>query len=316
MRSRAACSSATRAGSPRIAPGDTERGLADLFAVGERLEVLGVHNPSHVAWRSQAALVLLAQGERGQARRLAREEVEIARRWGARRPLGAALRTAGLVEGDKDSLALFRESVEVLAHSPAPERAKSLTELGATLRRVNQRAEARELLTEGLELATLCGATPLAERAHAELLAAGARPRRLVRTGVDSLTPSERRVAQMAADGRTNREIAQSLFVTPRTVEMHLTPSYRKLDIQSRSQLASAMTTSRDTTAVEKRRPLRLHGTDVRRRNQLPRSKGGSPLTSRATSSSPHRSSRSERHRWRARDSRNGRAAALIRASA
>ncbi|TML50310.1 MAG: helix-turn-helix transcriptional regulator, partial [Actinobacteria bacterium] len=87
-----------------------------------------------------------------------------------------------------------------------------------------------------------CGAKPLAERAHAELLATGARPRRLVLTGLDSLTPSERRVAAMAADGMTNREIAQALFVTPRTVEVHLSNAYRKLGISSRSQLPQTLT--------------------------------------------------------------------------
>ena len=117
--------------------------------------------------------------------------------------------------------------------------------IGQALRRANQRAEARELLREGLELAQRCGAAPLAQRAHAELLATGARPRRLVRTGVDSLTPSEHRVAQMAAEGQTNREIAQALFVTPKTIEMHLSHVYGKLDIQSRTQLATAMATPR-----------------------------------------------------------------------
>jgi DNA-binding CsgD family transcriptional regulator len=121
------------------------------------------------------------------------------------------------------------------------ERAKSLTELGAALRRANQRAEARAPLREGLELAQRCNAAPVAERAHAELLATGARPRRVLRAGVDSLTPSERRVARMAAGGQTNREIAQALFVTPKTVEMHLSNVYRKLNITARSQLPHAM---------------------------------------------------------------------------
>jgi len=161
---------------------------------------------------------------------------------GAPRALGAALRAGGLVEGGADGLALLRESVDVLRESAARlERGKSLTELGAALRRANQRTEARDHLRDGLELATVCGAAPVAERAHAELVATGARPRRIVRTGVDSLTPSERRVASMAAEGQTNREIAQALFVTPKTIEMHLSHVYGKLDIQSRSQLAGAM---------------------------------------------------------------------------
>jgi DNA-binding CsgD family transcriptional regulator len=227
----------------RIASGEVTQGLADLLAAGESLGSFGIHNPSYsVAWRSQAALATLGLGDRQEARRLVGEEIELARRWGTARPLGVALRAAGLVEGGDEGLERLRESVDVLATSQAQlERAKSFTELGAALRRANQRAEARAFLQEGLELARRCGAIVLAERTHAELLATGARPRRLVRSGVDSLTPSERRVAQMATEGQTNREIAQALFVTPKTVETHLSHVYRKLEIQARSQLPGAM---------------------------------------------------------------------------
>jgi DNA-binding CsgD family transcriptional regulator len=96
-------------------------------------------------------------------------------------------------------------------------------------------------LRAGLDLAQRCGATALAERAHDELVASGARPRRLVLTGVDALTASERRVAEMASEGLTNREIAQALFVTEKTVEGHLGHAYRKLDIRSRSELPKAL---------------------------------------------------------------------------
>jgi DNA-binding CsgD family transcriptional regulator len=226
----------------RIASGEVTQGLADLLAAGESLGSFGIHNPSYSAWRSEAALATLGLGDRQEARRLVGEEIELARRWGTARPLGVALRAAGLVEGGDEGLELLRESVDVLATSQAQlERAKSFTELGAALRRANQRAEARAFLQEGLELARRCGAIVLAERTHAELLATGARPRRLVRSGVDSLTPSERRVAQMATEGQTNREIAQALFVTPKTVETHLSHVYRKLEIQARSQLPGAM---------------------------------------------------------------------------
>ena len=92
-----------------------------------------------------------------------------------------------------------------------------------------------------MELATVCGAAPLAARAETELVATGARPRRIAMRGVESLTPSERRVAEMAARGPTNREIAQALFVTQRTVEVHLTSIFRKLAINSRSQLVAAL---------------------------------------------------------------------------
>jgi DNA-binding CsgD family transcriptional regulator len=229
----------------RIASGDVRQGLADLLAAGKRMGCFGICNPSYSAWRSQAALATLSLGNRQEARRLVAEEIELARRWGAPRPLGVALRAAGLVEGGDEGLELLRGSVDVLATSQAQlERAKSLTELGAALRRANHRAEARSFLRDGLELARRCGAIVLAERTHTELLATGARPRRLVRSGVDSLTPSERRVAQMATEGQTNREIAQALFVTPKTVETHLSHVYRKLGIQARSQLPEAWSAS------------------------------------------------------------------------
>ena len=92
-----------------------------------------------------------------------------------------------------------------------------------------------------MELAHRCGATALVEAAAEQLRLAGARPRRIALSGRESLTPSERRAAELAAQGMTNKEIAQALFVTLRTVEMHLSNAYRKLGIASRRQLAVAL---------------------------------------------------------------------------
>src|SRR5262249_42996741 len=114
-------------------------------------------------------------------------------------------------------------------------------ELGAALRRANRRADAREHLRHAVELATICGSPALASRAESDLLATGARPRRIALSGVASLTPSQRRGAEMASERLTNRGIAQKLFVTQRTVEVHLTSIYRKLAINSRSQLPAAL---------------------------------------------------------------------------
>jgi DNA-binding CsgD family transcriptional regulator len=226
----------------RMLSGDGAQGVTDMIAAGRRFEAVGGRNPAFMAWRSHAALGLLQLGDQEEARRFAGEELELARVWGAPRALGRALRAAGLVEGGEEGLGLLGEAVEVLDGSPARlELAKALTELGAALRRRKRRAEARDVLRRGLELATRCGATPLAQRAETELLATGARPRRIALSGVDSLTPSERRVAEMAAEGHTNREVAQALFVSPKTVEVHLSSAYRKLGIRSRSQLAAAL---------------------------------------------------------------------------
>lgn len=226
----------------RILRGDLAGGSADLIDAGRRFESVGSRNPAFIAWRSTAALALLALGERDEALALASEELELARAWGAPRALAGALRAAGLTEGGERGLGLLGEAVEVAADSPARlEHAKARTELGAALRRAGNRAAAREQLRPAVELATRCGAVALAGRAETELLATGARPRRVALSGVDSLTPSERRVAEMAAEGPTNREIAQLLFVTQRTVEVHLTSIYRKLEISSRTQLADAL---------------------------------------------------------------------------
>jgi DNA-binding CsgD family transcriptional regulator/RecA/RadA recombinase len=225
-----------------ILRGDLARGVEQMLEAGRRFEAVGGRNPSFMSWRSQAALALLQLGRPEEAASLASEELELARTWGAPRALGAALRAAGLVEGSTEGIALLQEAVELLADSPAKlEQAKARTELGAALRRANQRAKARDQLRRAVELATICGASPLAAKAESELLATGARPRRIALSGVESLTPSERRVAELAAEGPTNREIAQALFVTPKTVEVHLSSVYRKLGISSRSQLAGAL---------------------------------------------------------------------------
>jgi DNA-binding NarL/FixJ family response regulator len=152
------------------------------------------------------------------------------------------MRVLGLVEAGEAGLGLLQEAVEVLASSEARlEHARALVDLGAALRRGNQRSEAREKLREGVDLALVLGAHELARRANEEIAASGARPRRVLRTGLDALTASERRVAQLAADGMSNKEIAQTLFVTIKTVEVHLSHAYRKLEISSRAQLGEAL---------------------------------------------------------------------------
>jgi DNA-binding CsgD family transcriptional regulator len=196
-----------------------------------------------VAWRSRAALAHLALGEVGEARDLAAQELQLARAFGAAPQLGTALRVLGIVEGGTRGLTLLEEAVAVLERSPARlDHARALVDHGALLRRCGERKAAAGRLRAGMDLAHRCGATALVEAAAAELRHAGARPRRIAVTGRDSLTPSERRVTELAAEGLTNKQIAQALFVTLRTVEMHLSNSYRKLDITSREQLASALT--------------------------------------------------------------------------
>ena len=161
---------------------------------------------------------------------------------GAPRAIGVALRTRGLLCKGEEQISLLTQAIAALEACPSRlEQAHALTDLGAALRRASRRTAAREPLRMGLDLAARCGASALAARAREELVAAGARPRRERLSGVEALTASERRVAQMAAAGMTNREIAQALFVTIKAVALHLTHVYEKLDIAGRAQLPGAL---------------------------------------------------------------------------
>jgi DNA-binding CsgD family transcriptional regulator len=230
----------------RLAQGRPADALADFRACAAMFspEVWGteMRDVGYVNARAGAAQALLQLGERDGARELVQAELADARVFAAPRALGVALRIAGLAEGAQRGLELLHESVGSLRDSPVLlELAKSLTELGAARRRAGQRSTAREPLAEALELAVRCGARRLATRAREELKATGARPRREWRTGVDALTPRELRIVQLAANGRTNREIAHELYVTLKTVEGHLSRAYTKLGIEGRAQLPGVL---------------------------------------------------------------------------
>lgn len=225
--------------------GMTEAAIAGFRAVGELLESTDFHSPAWFPWRSQAALALHVLGRGAEARELARVEVQLGRRWAAPRTLGVSLRALGLVETETAGEPILREAVDVLGSSHAKlEHARALVDLGAMLRRANRRRDAQVLLRRGLDMAYRAGGAGVVRQAQEELSALGARPRKLVLTGLEALTGSEHRVARMAADGMTNKEIAQALFVTVKAVEVHLTNAYRKLEIRSRAQLSEALAAS------------------------------------------------------------------------
>ena len=222
----------------RLGRGPSAAAIADLRRCGALLDALGLRNPVLCSWRSTLALALRDRAAE-EARQLVAQELENARAIGLPRAEGAALRAAGLVEGGEHGIDLLRDAVSLLEQCPSRlELAQALTDLGAAMRRAGRRAAAREPLATGLDLARTCGAERLADRAEQELRATGARPRAVVRSGRDALTPSELRVCTMAAEGMSNPEIAQALFVTRGTVESQLHASYGKLGIRSRRELA------------------------------------------------------------------------------
>lgn len=222
-----------------LATGRFELAARRFLSVGEWMAAWGERDPGLLDWRSGAALALAALGDRAPARALSNQVIALGRELGKPRSHGVGLRVAGMVE---DSIALLREAVATLAGATAElEYAHALIELGAALRRHNQRKEAREPLREGVARAQRCGATALRDRGQAELIAAGGRPRRVALRGADALTPSQHRVAGLAAGGLSTPEIAQQLFVTVNTVETHLRHVYSKLGIHSRDELSSAL---------------------------------------------------------------------------
>lgn len=226
-------------GSLRLAQARTAEAVQDLLDSGERQRLWRAPGPGFWPWASRAALGLHALGDQEQARRLVAQELEAAQAFGADRPTGMALHAAALLERGQARLQGLQRAAEVLAGSAARlEHARVLVDLGGAMLRTGRRSEGIAAVEDGLRRAASCGATALCGRARAELVAAGISPRRGALDGVEALTISERRVAQLAAAGSTNREIAQALFVTPKTVETHLARAFRKLGLSSRRELA------------------------------------------------------------------------------
>jgi len=234
----------------RLAQGRVQDAVDDTNVWLARQRLRGGLNAVGASSILNPALAFLAAGDRRTAEALAEEMVVVAKHWRVAGFTGTSLLALGLVTGGERGIQLLRQAVALLERSPRRlELAHALVELGSALRRANKRADARVALRAGSELAHRCGAEPLAELARQELRAMGDRPRRPVFSGLESLTAQERRVAELAAQGLSNPRIAQTLFVTRRTIETHLGHVYQKLEVRSREQLAAALHKPVATTA-------------------------------------------------------------------
>lgn len=226
----------------RLKSGDLRGALADLMECGHRLEARDIVNPALSAWRSYAARAWKRLGNDAEARRLAETQVELARRWGDPAVTGQALRSLAAVTSGAAAERALAESVSLLEQTDARlQLALSLVAVGQAQERKGSLAQARQALRKGMLLAEESGAESLSAEAHKSLLASGGRLRRTPVSGVRALTPTERRIAVHAARGKTNRNIADLLHITPRTVEVHLTRVYGKLSIPGRNALAEAL---------------------------------------------------------------------------
>jgi ATP/maltotriose-dependent transcriptional regulator MalT len=217
-----------------------EEALGRAHELSRRFE--GVFdNPAFVPWRTQAAEALLGLGRPEEAAELAERELEMTRVWGTPRPTARALMILGAAR-PSEALDLYGEAVRLLERSPAMlELARALTAFGGALRRDRRPAEAREPLRRALQIAGTCDARPLLDRVRSEIYATGARPESAGMNGASALTASERRVVDLAAEGRSVEDIAQALYVTPRTIQMHLDHAFEKLGIRSRRELSAAL---------------------------------------------------------------------------
>ena len=229
-------------GALHVALGDLERAAGLFLEAGEAFLSWGATSPAVKPWRSDAALVLARLGRTDQARALVAEELVQAEACGAPSALAVTLTARAVVDpvAPEDDL---QQAAALLdgAGTGRLDLVRNRLELGRLLRRQGRLVEARTVLQEALDLATRCGAQRTAAAAREELVSAGARPRRVAVTGHESLTGAERRVAELAVQGRSNREIAQELFVSEKTVETHLGHAYAKLGIRSRTALADAL---------------------------------------------------------------------------
>ncbi|MGW3147556.1 AAA family ATPase [Streptomyces sp. NPDC001177] len=232
-------------GRVRRAQGRLRQALADFLDSGERACARGMGHPAVLPWRSEAALTHALLDEQADARRLADEELRLARAWGVPETVGSALRAAGLIAGGDEGARLLGEAVALLETTNCRHAyAQALLDCGALLVRQGAPDAARTHLQQALKVAQRCGATAIVREAEDELRDSGYRPAAQGTQGAQgagALTRAELRVARLAAEGMTNRAIAEELFVELRTVELHLSRAYRKLGITGRAGLADAL---------------------------------------------------------------------------
>jgi DNA-binding CsgD family transcriptional regulator len=216
-------------------PAEAHRRLGPLVA---RVEDAGIGEPGSIRFLTDDVEALVALGDLHSAVAQLEHFEEHGRRLGRLSALAAAHRCRGLLAaaaGSPDeSFLQFRRALDELEQLPLPfERARTLLALGSAQRRGRQRRAARETLEAALAAFDELGASLWSERTREELKRISGRA-----PSPGELTQAERRVAELVAEGRTNREVAAALYVTPRTVEGTLSRVYTKLGVRSRTELA------------------------------------------------------------------------------
>jgi len=222
----------------RLAHGDLDGALQDCEANRTALEAAGISNPNLATWRPIVAAVHQRRGDVEAARAIIDEELALAERWQLPNRIGAALRARAGLSSDAEARADLEASLAALqGDGTSLEQARTRFALGQLMKDGGDLEGARDELRRAFSIAHQCGASMLERDARQALVAAGGRPRRPAMDGVEALTPSERRIAELAAAGESNRAIAEALFLTKNTIEWHMRNVFKKLEVRSRSEL-------------------------------------------------------------------------------
>ena len=225
-----------------LAEGDFERACAEAMEAGALRAEQGRPNPALEPWRSTAARALAHLGRREEAAALADAELALAERFGAPSAIATALHARAVAEPDHEArIDLCERGLAIAARAPGLAGVRLRLELGSALASIGRRVEARDALRPALADADAAGAVLMAQRARRELVATGLRPRHAAIEGAAALTPRQRQICELAAAGKGNRAIAQQLFLSIKTVETHLAAGYRKLGVNTRSELAAEL---------------------------------------------------------------------------
>jgi DNA-binding CsgD family transcriptional regulator len=222
--------------------GEREAALADLLACGQSAEQVGLTNPVLWPWWHRAALLLAKLGRQEEAIELVECGEALSASWATDRAVGQCKLARGVVMGGDEGLSLLTDAVELFAGSPFRLlHAQAEYQLGAALLQAGDLPGARTHLRLTVDLSVRCDYLALGYQARDLLIEAGGRMRPLSGFRLDALTTSELQIAELVASGHTNQQIAESLFVTIRAVEVHLTNIYRKLGVPNRSGLSTVM---------------------------------------------------------------------------
>lgn len=228
--------------------GDLYGALQSYLSAGRTLCMFDARNPGILRWRSNAGLAAKSLGDEAMAAELIDEELRLAVEFDLPRVVGHALRAKTCLMDRASRIDTLEGVLDIHErHGTELDRAETLLELGRTLRRLGNRVESRAPLKQAMELAQRRGALVTARNAHDELLASGARPRRMYVHGMHGLTPTELRITEMVVRGLTNREVAEAMFLAKSTVAWHLRNIFQKLGVDSRADLPAAVAATPDT---------------------------------------------------------------------